>query len=123
MLHYRLALAALPVRLGLLPSLAPLAGPMRAAAALFEPFGSDRGGMSVTVEGRAATGLRVERTWRMTMPEGKGPFVPALPTALLVEQLARGTVAPGARPCLGEFPLEEAEAALARLGAVTDTDP
>jgi len=57
------------------------------------------------------------------MPEGKGPFVPALPTALLVEQLARGTVAPGARPCLGEFPLEEAEAALARLGAVTDTDP
>ncbi|WP_179378906.1 saccharopine dehydrogenase family protein [Jannaschia marina] len=52
LLHLGLWAMSLPVRWGLLRSLAYLARPMRRLAALFEPFGSDRGGMRVRVVGK-----------------------------------------------------------------------
>jgi hypothetical protein len=48
---------------------------------------------------------------------GDGPFIPALPAFLLIRKLTIGDPSPGARPCLGEFSLEDIESTLTRLSA------
>lgn len=119
-------LGGLP-RLGLMRSLAPLARPLKWIADRLEGFGSDRGGMRVRVVGTAADGEMERRDWTLIVGAGDGPSVPGVPARVLLEKLRRGEVAAGARPCLAEFTLEEAEAVLgtldARMGATTEADP
>ncbi len=115
LLHRGLAVLARLRRTGLLPDLARFAGPIRHLAALFERAGSDRGAMVARVAGRLPDGSPVERRWTLTVEAGDGPSIPAIPATILVEKLARNALAPGARPALSEFTLDEAETALARL--------
>ncbi len=112
------ALAWLP-RLGIVRSLAPAADALRRMADCLRPLGSDRGGMVVAVTGRLASGAAERRTWSLIVEAGEGPFVPALPAALLVPKLLAGDVAPGARPCLDALDLAEIESGLAALPART----
>lgn len=115
-LHDGLRLAALPVRVGLLPSLHPLARVFRRAATWFERLGSDRGGMEVAAEGQDAAGRPVRAAWFLVAEAGDGPFVPTLPALALVRRILAGTPpAPGARPCVGELTLAEIEAEMRRL--------
>lgn len=115
LLHLPLAALGFLGARGFLPPLAPAAGVFRWFAARVERFGSDRGGMSVRVVGRRADGAAVERRWTMIAEAGDGPHVPALAARVLAAKLARGEVAPGARACLGEVALDEAEAAAKHL--------
>ncbi len=113
-LHLGLWALSLPVRWGLFRSLAPAAPLMRRLAGLFEPFGTDRGGMRVRVIGRGPSGAEV-RDWTLLAEAGDGPQIPALPGRVMVGKLLSGAAAPGARVCLGEFSLAEARQAGADL--------
>lgn len=115
LLHFGLWALSLPVRWGLIPSLAPMAGSMRWLAARFERFGTDRGGMSVAVGGRDAIGAPLLKTWTLVAEQGDGPFIPTIAGTLLVERIARDALLPGARPALQDLSLEEVEAGLTRL--------
>lgn len=88
----------------------------RAGAGLLARAGTDRGGMAVSVTGRSGNRW-VRRQWRLVAEAGEGPFVPAVAARAL---LRRSTPAPpGARACLGEVTLVEAEAAMADLAVST----
>ena len=119
LLHGGLAFLSLPVRAGLIRSLSPLSPALKWMADRLEPFGSSTGGMRVSVSGRMADGTPERRTWTLIVREGDGPNIPVIPAEILCRRLAAGTLAPGARPCLAEFTLEEAEIALARLRTAT----
>lgn len=119
LMHGGLALLSLPVRWGLIRSLSPVAPALKWMADRLEPFGSSTGGMRVSVSGRSAEGTPERRDWTLIARDGDGPSIPAIPAEILCRRLAAGTLPPGARPCLGEFTLEEAEAALARLRTAT----
>ena len=114
-------------RLGLMGSLAPLAGELKWITDRLEPLGSDRGGMRVRVIGAAADGTLERRDWTLIVGAGDGPSVPGVPARILLEKLRRGEVSPGARPCLAEFSLAEAEATLgtldAQMGVAVEADP
>lgn len=77
------------------------------AADVMAPFGSGRGGMSVTM---IANGER--RYWRLLAEEGDGPFIPGVAARTL---LRRSTLPVGARPALEVVTLDEAEAAMSDL--------
>lgn len=107
-LHLGLWLLAWPVRVGLLATLAPAAGPLGWLADRLRPFGTDRGGLRIDLEGKEHDGRRV---WSLLAEGGDGPFVPATPAAALVRKLARGDVAQrGAMACLDLLSLSEIEA-------------
>jgi hypothetical protein len=110
-LHLGLYVASLPVRWGVAGSLVPMARLFRAAAALFEPFGTDRGGMLVEASGVDAQGRWVRGTWSLVAGAGDGPFVPTLPALAALRALADGRlVQPGASACVGVLSLEAIEA-------------
>ncbi len=122
LLHLGLYVLSLPVRLGFPRSLLFLADPLRWIADRLERLGTDRGGMIVKVAGITKDGTTVERRWQLIAEAGDGPNIPALPAALMTRKLLAGGVPTGARPCLGEFTLAEAEAALSRFDIATHID-
>lgn len=111
LLHLGLWLLGWLPRLGLQRSLERWARPLRWIADRFERFGSDRGGMRVDVIGRDQDGRARHLTWTLIAERGEGPYVPALPSACLIDRLLRGELAPGARPCLMDLNLADIEAA------------
>ena len=113
LMHGGLALLSLPVRWGWLGSIAPLSRLLKWAADLLEPFGSDRGGMRVSVTGTLNTGQHVTRLWTLIVEGGDGPGIPAIPAEILCGKLIEGGLPSGARPALDIFTREEAETALA----------
>ena len=120
-LHLGLWLISWLPRFGIVRSLEKYAELARWIADRTLPFGTDRGGMSVTVVGRDPTSRPVRRTWTLIVESGQGPFIPALPAFLLTRKLLKGDLPPGARPCLGEFSLCEFEEVLRRFSACVHT--
>ncbi len=96
------------VRLKVMRNLVPLAGALQGAANLLKPFGSDQGGMRVRVLGETAAGP-VARIWTLIATGGDGPQIPAMPARLVLQALADGRIAPGARAALAPFTRAEAE--------------
>ncbi len=115
-MHHGLTLMSLPVRWGLLRSIKGLARPLRWAANLLKPFGTDQGGMRVRVAGIGPDGP-VIRDWTLIAGAGDGPHIPAIPARVMLARL--GQTAPGARACLGEFPLQAAQEVMARYSIAT----
>lgn len=77
---------------------------------LFIGWGSDAGGMHVTVSGTAPDGTRQARTWHLSATGGDGPCVPTLAAAALIRQLREGRPAwIGAGPCIGLLTLADIE--------------
>jgi len=81
-------------------------------ADLLAPFGSGRGGMSVTVTTR-----HEHRSWSLLAEDGDGPFIPAVAARAL---LRRANLPVGAGPAIEVITLDEAEAAMADLRVVTE---
>lgn len=98
----------------------PLPGAALAAirwlAERLKPFGTDRGGMSVTVIGRIGD-RTVRRRWRLVAEAGDGPYVPGIVARALLRRLEHAPV--GARPCLAELDLAGIDAALSDLDVTT----
>jgi len=95
---------------GLTPNLAPAAALFHQAAKLFEPFGSDQGGMFVEIAGTGADGGDLARRWTIWAGSGDGPYIPAIAAAAIARRVADGAPpAPGARIAAGDVTLEEFE--------------
>ena len=122
LMHHSLRVLGWAHRKGLLPRLDLFTTPLLWAAELVKGFGSDQGGMVVRVAGRDTDGKAVTRGWRLHMGQGQGPFVPAVPTLLVIRRIIAGDMPPGARPAMAEFTLEEAEAVLAGLNGSFDRE-
>lgn len=100
-------LAAL-VRSKMLPPLDRFSGLLRPVANLFEPFGSNAGGMFVRVVGISREGLQMSRCWQLLAKQGDGPYVPTLPAAIIVRKiLTGGAGVPGARTSFEAMMLKE----------------
>jgi NAD(P)-dependent dehydrogenase (short-subunit alcohol dehydrogenase family) len=90
------------VRFKLARDLSPLARALRAAAGIVECFGSDRGGMLVWAEGRAARGARVRGCWSLVAEANAGPTVPIAAAAAALRGLKDGRLdTRGAHVCAG----------------------
>jgi hypothetical protein len=90
-----------------------------AGARMLAPFGSDAGGMVVSVTGRMGTGW-VRRDWVMVVRNGEGPFVPGVVARAVLRD--PGRVPAGAQPAVGVVRLADAEAAMADLAVTLRRD-
>ncbi len=104
------------------PDAGRFARPLHWIASRLERFGTDRGGMCVSVSGRRADGAPVTHSWRAVAEGGIGPRIPALPALVAVDLIATGALAPGARPVLGDLPLSRIETEMHALGIVTSSE-
>ncbi len=118
-LHWGLWFASLFARVGLAKSLTPAATLFARIADLFRRAGTDRGGMLVRVEGRDAAGRPYSRRWSLVAEAGDGPFIPALPAALLAPKLIADGLPSGTQAGLDPLTLSEVEAGLSRLRVTT----
>ena len=121
-LHGGLWLLGWLVRLRILRSLAGLARPTRFIAERLKGLGTDRGAMAVGVTGRDGAGNARRRTWTLIVEAGDGPNVPPTPAFVVARKILSGSVDSGARPCLGLFTLDEAEAGLQPFAIRTGRD-
>jgi hypothetical protein len=116
LLHIGLWLLSWPVRWKLLPSLAPVAGPLLRIAFWFDRFGSGRSGFHMVMRGTGADGKPKTERFFIVARSGHGPYIPGMPAILLAKRFTRGDLpAPGARPCLDLIDLETYLGALAGL--------
>jgi saccharopine dehydrogenase-like NADP-dependent oxidoreductase len=113
------AVAALR-RVGLPLAIERAAGPLDRAASLLDGFGSDRGGMLVSLTGTRSDGTRGRVEWHLTAEANHGPEIPCMAAILLAGKLARGEIAErGAFPCMGFLRLTEFVPQFARWGIAT----
>jgi hypothetical protein len=71
-------------------------------------FGSDCGGMSVSVTGAGIGGGRQRATWQLVAKSNHGPEIPCMPAVLVACKLARGeALLPGAHACMGMLKLSD----------------
>ncbi len=104
------------VRARLVRDLGALAAPLMGAKRWLRVFGSDRGGMFVTMRGRAADGNQKVLSWHLIASSRHGPYVPTIASVILAKRLAAEQgPAPGARPCFGLFTLADFEAEISDL--------
>lgn len=97
------------VRCGLPVDLPRFAPALLSLARLLDVFGSDKSGMHMVMRGLAQNGEPLERRWFIIARDGFGPFIPAVPAALLAERLAAGTtgLSPGAYDSAGLITLDD----------------
>jgi hypothetical protein len=108
--HRALNALAFIVRLRLLPSLAPFAGPMHWTMNSLA-FGEHRGGMFVAVAGAGSDGERIERSWHLVAEDDDGPLIPSMAAAAIIRRCLAGKVPPpGARPAATDLELADYDA-------------
>lgn len=91
-----------------------LAGVFARAGRWFDRFGTDLGGMRVTLRGQRG-GLEHTVHWDLTAPMLHGPEIPTFAAVLLARRLARGEALPvGAYACVGLLTLADFESEFAR---------
>ncbi|MGH6931707.1 MAG: saccharopine dehydrogenase NADP-binding domain-containing protein, partial [Dongiaceae bacterium] len=118
-LHRLLIGLAWLVRLGMLPSLSPIAGALFRAYRLMA-WGEHRGGMFLSVAGTNAAGERLERSWHLLAEGDDGPYIPSIGAAAIVMGCRAGKrPAPGARSATAELELEDYEPLFANRAIVT----
>jgi hypothetical protein len=101
------------VRLGLPLNLPKHASLLLRMSDAFNRFGSDDGGMHVTLSGTTKDGRKKTLTWTIIAKDGDGPYIPTIPAVILAKRLhSRGDVPAGAQACVGMIKLEDYLAAL-----------
>jgi hypothetical protein len=111
-LQWGMWLMSVASRVGVVRDWSPYAGRLQRLAAVFDRFGSDLGGMQVSLRGPGG-GVDCE----LTAPDGQGPEIPTLPAIILARKLAAGGLdVRGATACVGLFSLDEFREAAAPLG-------
>ena len=84
-------------------------------ASLLDYFGSERGGMLVSLAGISSDGSKIHVDWHLTADANHGPEIPCMAAILLARKLARGQIAArGAFACMGFLKLAEFETEFAR---------
>lgn len=109
------------VRSGLLPSLSPFAALFHAVTGRLA-WGEHRGGMVVEATGRAGDGRPFARSWHLLAEGDAGPFIPAMPAAILIRQRLDGRrPSAGARSAAATLTLDDFETSFAAAGIVHGT--
>ena len=104
------------VRLGLIDSLEPSANLLRNLNRKFSSFGSEKGGMFVSLSGRDNKNQKTNIVWTLIADSGHGPYIPVIAPVVLAKRMTKGqTIKPGARPCFEEFSLQEFKDGVADL--------
>ena len=115
-----IALVAAVRRAGVPVPLERWAGFIDRAASPLDRFGTDRGGMMVSVGGTRLDRRRGRAEWHITAGDNHGPEIPCMAAILLARKLARGELAAtGAHPCMGFLTLADFEPEFARWGMET----
>jgi hypothetical protein len=113
--HLALWSAAALRRCGLPLPIERAASLLNRVASLFDYFGSERGGLLISVSGIGRDGSRKRVDWSLTADANHGPEIPCITAILLARKIARGQIAPrGAFVCMGFLTLAEFEAEFAR---------
>jgi hypothetical protein len=118
--HFALWTVAGLRRAGLPLAIERWAKPLDRVASWLDAFGSERGGMLVSVTGTVPAGGRKRIEWHLMADHNHGPEIPCMPAILIARKLARGELTEtGAYPCMGFLKLEEFEPDFARWGMRT----
>lgn len=120
-LHLGLWLLSWPVRWGRVKNLSRYTDRLLALARRLGGRRARAGGMFAEVVGFDAEGKWVKRAWTLFAPPGRGPTIPAIPAALLVQEIQRNSVPYGARAAYDCLSLDMIENALDKLGISTQT--
>jgi len=114
LLHRLLSGFAWLVRLGLVRSLAPLAGFFHWGSRVFR-WGERRGGMFVEIDAEPAGGA-VTRAWHLVAEGDDGPFIPSIGAAAIVRRMLAGQAPePGARAAYRDLELADYQPFFDRL--------
>jgi saccharopine dehydrogenase-like NADP-dependent oxidoreductase len=113
--HYALwSLAALR-RLGVRLPMQRWARTLNRIGGWLDRFGTDCGGMRVSVAGDHRSGGVRRATWQLVAKSNHGPEIPCMAAILLTLKVARGeALSAGARPCVGLLQLGEFDAEFSR---------
>jgi hypothetical protein len=110
-----------PVRWGRIKDLSRHTDRLLALARYLGGRRARAGGMFAEVVGFDGDGKWVKRTWTLFAPPGRGPIIPAIPAALLVQEIQRNAVPYGARAAYDCLSLELLENAFDKLGIMTQS--
>jgi Saccharopine dehydrogenase NADP binding domain len=106
--HLGLWLLSWAVRLGLPIDLPKYAGALLKTANWLDFAGSADGGMHMILKGKDKSAHTVTRKWFIVARDGDGPYIPAVPAAVLARKIIAGTFArAGAMPCVGMITLQQ----------------
>ncbi len=115
LLHYGLWCFAGLRRIGVALPTARWAGALNRIVGWLDRFGSDRGGMTVSVSGRDPSGNRRRASWQLVAQSNHGPEIPCMASVLITRKLAAGDAIPqGARACMGVLTLSDFESEFSR---------
>ena len=118
--HFGIALLAALRRAGVKFSMSSLAPMLDRAAGMLDIFGSETGGMTVTLAGISTNDKPLTLRWHVIAPHSHGPEIPAMPAILLARKIAAGNVDQiGAMPCMGLLALDEYTSEFAKWGMQT----
>ncbi|ESQ74230.1 saccharopine dehydrogenase family protein [Asticcacaulis sp. AC402] len=108
-MQWFLWLASWPIRWGWPLDLTRFAGVLLTVSRWFDIFGSDTGGMYMTLRGEGHDGQPMRKTWTIVAEAGDGPNIPCIPAIVLARKLCeKGPGLPaGAYPCVGRVSLDD----------------
>lgn len=110
-------------RLGVPLPLKRLGSALAVTATALDRFGTDRGGMQVSLIGTQPDGGRVRIAWNLVAPANHGPEIPCMPAYLLARKIAAGSLTgSGAYPAVGFLDLAEFRPEFALWGISTTVD-
>ena len=107
LIHRGMTAMARLSRLGLVRDWSRHASGLQRVADRLRRFGTDTGGMVVRVHGLDQAGRPRRLQWMLVATDDYGPEIPSLPARILARRWIDQPPEPGARPCLGEFPLTD----------------
>lgn len=110
-LHFALVGMAQVAKLGLVSDWSRLTRLIVVVSKLFARFGSDKGGMIVSISGEDVDGVQSSSKWTLYADHGVGPHIPTITALIIARKLLHDEIEQrGAVPCLGFFTLKDFEA-------------
>jgi len=107
-LHHGMSLMSKMVQLKLVKNWAPLTKWIVKGSELLLSFGTNDGGMQMTLKGVGNNGQPLQIDWTLFAENGVGPYIPIISTIILAKKLINQSInKTGAMPCQGMYNLEE----------------
>ena len=108
LLHHGMSLMSKIVQLKLIKNWAPLTKWIVKGSELLLPFGTDNGGMQVTLKGIGKNERPLQIDWTLFAEDGVGPYIPIISTIILAKKLINDSIQEtGAMACQGMYSLDE----------------
>jgi len=121
--HFALWCLAMLRRLGVPLPIERWAKLLDQLASMMNVFGSERGGMLVSLTGIKPDGARARVEWHLTADANHGPEIPCMAAILIARKLARGEIVErGAYPCMGFLALSDFEREFSRWKIATTVE-